>query len=114
MDMCQIYPHLSYFKWVIQQRYQLLRIYDTGDRRVNIRRWCNDNDSGRRKCTEKKKPAQCHFVHQKFQMDCIEINVNGDQQDATILAYYLFLISSTCFGRCLRPSSGALDCIYSI
>jgi len=27
---------------------------------------------------------------------------------------YLFLISSTCFGRCLRPSSGALDCIYSI
>ena len=27
---------------------------------------------------------------------------------------YLFLISSTCFGRCLRPSSGALDCIYGI
>jgi len=27
---------------------------------------------------------------------------------------YLNLISSTCFGRCLRPSSGALDCIYSI
>ena len=26
---------------------------------------------------------------------------------------YLFLISSTCLGRCLRPSSGALDCIYS-
>jgi len=26
---------------------------------------------------------------------------------------YLFLISSACFGRCLRPSSGALDCIYS-
>ena len=26
---------------------------------------------------------------------------------------YLFLISSTCFRRCLRPSSGALDCIYS-
>ena len=26
---------------------------------------------------------------------------------------YLFLISSTCFGRFLRPSSGALDCIYS-
>jgi len=26
---------------------------------------------------------------------------------------YLFLISSTCFGRCLRPSSGALDWIYS-
>jgi len=27
---------------------------------------------------------------------------------------YLFLISSTCFGRWLCPSSGALDCIYSI
>jgi hypothetical protein len=26
---------------------------------------------------------------------------------------YLFLISSTCFGRCLRPSSGTLDHIYS-
>jgi len=26
---------------------------------------------------------------------------------------FLFLISSTGFGRCLRPSSGALDCIYS-
>ena len=26
---------------------------------------------------------------------------------------YLFLISPACFGRCLRPSSGALDCIYS-
>jgi len=26
---------------------------------------------------------------------------------------YLFLISSTRFAWCLRPSSGALDCIYS-
>ena len=26
---------------------------------------------------------------------------------------YLYPISSTCFGRCSRPSSGALDCIYS-
>ena len=26
---------------------------------------------------------------------------------------HLFLISSTYFGQCLRPSSGALDCIYS-
>jgi len=26
---------------------------------------------------------------------------------------YLYPISSTCFGRCFRPSSGALDCIYS-
>jgi len=26
---------------------------------------------------------------------------------------YLFLISSTYFGLCFRPSSGALNCIYS-
>jgi len=26
---------------------------------------------------------------------------------------YLFLVSSTCFGRCLHPSTGACDCIYS-
>jgi len=25
----------------------------------------------------------------------------------------LFLVDFTCFGRCFRPSSGALDCIYS-
>jgi hypothetical protein len=25
-----------------------------------------------------------------------------------------FLVSSTCFWRCFRPSSGAFDCIYSI
>jgi len=29
------------------------------------------------------------------------------------LIYYSF-VSSTCFGRCFRPSSGALDSIYSI
>ena len=28
--------------------------------------------------------------------------------------FYLFLVNSTCFGRCFRPSSGARDCIYSI
>jgi len=27
---------------------------------------------------------------------------------------YLFLVSSTCFGRCFHPSSGAHDCIYSL
>ena len=38
----------------------------------------------------------------------------SNQQDATIQVNLLFLVSSTCFGRCCRPSSGALDCIYSI
>jgi hypothetical protein len=41
------------------------------------------------------------------------ICTNDEQQDATIWLIYLFLMSSTCFGRCLHPSSGALDCIYS-
>jgi len=37
---------------------------------------------------------------------------NYDQQDVTIF-YYLFLKGSTCFGRCLRPSSGAHNCTFS-
>jgi len=37
-----------------------------------------------------------------------------NQQDANIQVNLLFLVSSTCFGRCFRPSSGTLDCIYSI
>jgi len=41
-------------------------------------------------------------------------NYESNQQDATVQVNLLFLVSSTCFGRCFRPSSGALDCIYSI
>ena len=42
----------------------------------------------------------------------VDIIVNDVQQDADILAYlFLTKISSTCFGRCLRQSPGALDCI---
>jgi len=37
----------------------------------------------------------------------------NNQQDATTQINLLFLVSSTCFGQCFRPSSGALDCIYS-
>jgi len=32
----------------------------------------------------------------------------SNQQDATIQVNLLFLVGSTCFGRCFRPSSGAL------
>ena len=42
------------------------------------------------------------------------INYDYNQRDATIQVNLLFLVSSTCFGRCFRPPSGALDCIYSI
>jgi len=41
-------------------------------------------------------------------------NYKSNQQDATIHVKLLFLVSCTCSGRCFRPSSGALDCIYSI
>jgi len=33
----------------------------------------------------------------------------SNQQDATIQVNLLFLVSSTCFGPCFRPLSGALD-----
>ena len=38
----------------------------------------------------------------------------SNQQDATIQVNLLFPVSSTCFGRCFRPSSEEPDCIYSI
>jgi len=41
-------------------------------------------------------------------------NYESNQQDATVQVNLLFLVSSTCFGRCFRPSSGALYSIYSI
>jgi hypothetical protein len=42
------------------------------------------------------------------------LNHERNQQYATIQVNLLFLVSSTCFGRCFRPSSGALDCICRI
>jgi len=40
-------------------------------------------------------------------------NINS-QLDATIIILLITSISSTCFGRWYRPSSGALDCVYSL
>ena len=40
-------------------------------------------------------------------------NVNN-QLDVTITVLLIISISSTCFGRQFRPSSGALDCVYSL
>jgi hypothetical protein len=37
-----------------------------------------------------------------------------NQQDATLYNILYYCQCSTCFGRFLRPSSGALNCIYSI
>ena len=36
------------------------------------------------------------------------------QLDATIIILLIISISSTCFGREFRPSSRALDCVYSL
>jgi len=41
-------------------------------------------------------------------------NYESNQQDATIYVNLLFLVTSICFGRCFRPPTGTLDCIYSI
>jgi len=41
-------------------------------------------------------------------------NTINSQLDATIIIVLIISISSTCFGRYFRPSSGALDCVYSL
>jgi hypothetical protein len=43
-----------------------------------------------------------------------KIQLWKNQQDTTIQVNLLFLVSSTCFGQCFRPSLGALDCVCSI
>ena len=54
-----------------------------------------------------------HSVNLTLMFPCIFSTIIIDnQQDATILIY-LFLVISTCFGRCFRPSSGAYHCNYS-
>jgi len=55
-------------------------------------------------------------------MEAEELNEKNDfmtnissQLDATIIILLLTIsISLTCFGRQFRPSSGALDCVYSV
>jgi hypothetical protein len=44
---------------------------------------------------------------------CILLKYN--QQDEPVISEYLFylFLSTTCFGRILRPSSGARNCVYS-
>jgi len=49
-------------------------------------------------------------LHVKYPL----FNYESNQRDATIQVNLLFLVSSTCFGRCFRPSSGELYCSYSI
>ena len=56
-----------------------------------------------------------------FQTKVLENNNNNNnnidinsQLDAKIIILLIISISSTCFGRTFRPSSGALDCVYSL
>ena len=41
-------------------------------------------------------------------------NKINNQLDAAIIILLIISISSTCFGRWFRPSSGAADCVYSL
>ena len=58
----------------------------------------------------KKRLANHLDVHESIHSD----NYESKQQDATMQVNLPFLVSSTCFGRCFRPSPGALGRIYSI
>ena len=48
-----------------------------------------------------------YYVHHWY------CNINSEL-DSTITILLIISISSTCFGRHFRPSSGALDCVYSL
>ena len=50
-------------------------------------------------------------VHGSVQHKCIS---KYNQQDATLHNLFISVKCCTCFRRFLRPSSGALNCIYSI
>ena len=56
----------------------------------------------------------CRNTQRRAECQAMNYVYESNQQDATMQVNLLFLVSSTCFGRCFRPSSGALDCIYSI
>jgi len=65
-------------------------------------------------CQFKSQRAECSEGPEKNNVEGIVLNYESSQQDANIQVNLLFVVSSTCFGRCFRPSSGALNCIYSI
>jgi len=48
-----------------------------------------------------------------FVFPCIASIITVDNQQDESILIYLLLISSTCFGRCFRPSSEAYRCNYS-
>ena len=57
-----------------------------------------------------------HYVLEEWfsiSSSVICVSVNDHQQDATILAYLFTPNQRYMFRGCLRPSSGALDCIYN-
>ena len=66
-------------------------------------------------------PAQCSGKTTKLNTKSVEskkerstkVDYESNQQGAIISVNLLFLVGSTFFGRCFRPSSGALDGIYS-
>jgi len=57
---------------------------------------------------------KCNVLYLSLWIRATWYSYESNQQDATLQVNLLFPVSSTCFGRCFRLSSGALDCIYSI
>jgi len=52
-------------------------------------------------------------VHVCVTVQHLYSNINS-RLDAIMVILLTISISSTCFGREFRPSSGALDCVYSL
>jgi hypothetical protein len=66
------------------------------------------------KVTDNVLRIRCPFVSWRSWIRASWYNYESNQQDATRYVNLLFLVSSTCFGRCFRPLSGAIYCIYSV
>jgi len=62
-----------------------------------------------------KKSEKIKLVDLTFIGPCIaNILAEYNQQDATFLNLFIYVRRSTCFRRFFRPSSGALNCTYSV
>ena len=89
----------------------------------NIRKIPFRNCISRARGKKRKRYEQCDIVRGATtsstksgnykQIAILSNNINS-QLDATIIVLLITLIISTCFGRSFRPSSGALNCVYSL
>jgi hypothetical protein len=59
-------------------------------------------------------PVYLYSQRQGYLQNSHQINCESNQENANTEVNLLFLVNPTCFGRRFRPSSGALDRIYSV